>query len=384
MPTTVTSKIGATNIPVTMDYSTLQAWEDACPANLVTDDKIWRGEVYNQGELSGLTTISGMTTDSTRYPELTTAAGASFKDHANKLTNALKYDSTLGACVKSSTNYSGTLTISASNVRVSNLQIRQYAGAGSSAVVTNGGATGVTVSDCILQMESNFSAAYNCVSIDRNTLKNCLCIVTVVNPSGIRVFYTGNIYGCTIVKCSNVSGTGVGIIAGYGTAVVKNTAVFGFLSDTTGTITATTNATDDTTPSTGFTGSLTFTSQFEGTTSSAPDFRVKSTSSLKNGTRDTTNTPTDILGRYRSGISPTIGCWEYIAAALPVPGGGSYYWYDGRVVISLQKGTQLTGGEKYWYDGCVVLELSTPAFVPSTLSQKPIIVQQSVNRSNTY
>ena len=38
MPTTTTKTIGSTG-----DYSTLQAWEDACPANLVTADEIWRG-----------------------------------------------------------------------------------------------------------------------------------------------------------------------------------------------------------------------------------------------------------------------------------------------------------------------------------------------------
>ena len=69
MPTTVVKSIGTTG----RDYSTLQAWEDACPANLVSDDKIWKGECYNDSEFTSGLHVSGITTDSTRYVWLTAA-----------------------------------------------------------------------------------------------------------------------------------------------------------------------------------------------------------------------------------------------------------------------------------------------------------------------
>jgi hypothetical protein len=89
------------------DYSTLQAWEDACPANLVTADQIWQGQCKNQEFALNATVlnIAGTTTDATRYIELTTEAGASFRDHASKATNALRYDATKGAGIRATNAY---------------------------------------------------------------------------------------------------------------------------------------------------------------------------------------------------------------------------------------------------------------------------------------
>ena len=98
-----THSIGTTG----RDYSTLQAWEDACPANLVTDGNIWRGECYNDSEFSSsgtLVTIAGITTDATHYVELTTATGHSFQDHADVRTNALKYNQSNGVGLKTTGN----------------------------------------------------------------------------------------------------------------------------------------------------------------------------------------------------------------------------------------------------------------------------------------
>jgi hypothetical protein len=52
------------------DYSTLQAWEDASPANLVTDGNIWRGLMlsgFNASASGTILTIAGSTVDSTHY-----------------------------------------------------------------------------------------------------------------------------------------------------------------------------------------------------------------------------------------------------------------------------------------------------------------------------
>lgn len=64
MATDVVSSIGTAGT-----YTTLQAWEDACPADLVASDQRWIGELKNQEFTSGSTvlTIAGQTTDSTLY-----------------------------------------------------------------------------------------------------------------------------------------------------------------------------------------------------------------------------------------------------------------------------------------------------------------------------
>jgi len=42
MPTTTVKVIGTSG-----DYTTIQGWEDACPANIVTTDEIWEGQLKN-------------------------------------------------------------------------------------------------------------------------------------------------------------------------------------------------------------------------------------------------------------------------------------------------------------------------------------------------
>ncbi len=61
MATTITKSIGTT----ARDYSNLTTWEADIPANLVTADEVWVGEVYNDSEITGTatTTIGGHTTD---------------------------------------------------------------------------------------------------------------------------------------------------------------------------------------------------------------------------------------------------------------------------------------------------------------------------------
>lgn len=324
MPTTVTSKIGATNSPVTMDYTTLQSWEDACPANLVTDDKIWRGEVYNQGELSSAAipslSISGMTVDSTRYVELTTATGASFKDHADKLTNALKYDTTKGACCKNTNGYSQVIVVGVDYTRISNLQLKSTA-TPSGGIGASGARNNLLFQDLLVEYVSSTGiATYGAAS----KVINCLSIRTgntTGSSAGIFLGGGSNAYGCTVLRYSDASSTaGYAFSSTYGTATIKNCAGFGYGSfytvGTSGAATGSNNASDQTISfGTSNQASLTYTSQFEGTTSSAPDFRAKSTGSLDlNGTPDSTNTPNDIVGQTRHATTPTIGCWEVVAA----------------------------------------------------------------------
>jgi len=144
MPTTVVNTIGTGG-----DYTLPQAWEDDCPANLVTADEIWRGEVLNQ-EFSGAgnrLTISGQTTDETRYVDLTAQAGASFADHADKLTNPLRYNSAVGAAITQSSSYATAVIITTPYTRISRLQIGATGGNQTAGLST----TDTIIDQCIVQ-----------------------------------------------------------------------------------------------------------------------------------------------------------------------------------------------------------------------------------------
>jgi hypothetical protein len=324
MPTTVTNTIGAGGT-----YSTVQAWEDACPANLVTADQIWRGECKNQefSVASGVVTIAGMTVDATRYVELTTEAGASFRDHASKLANALRYDSANGAALTSANAYVRTVNAQVSHTRISNLQLK-HTNTSSGCVFgeTSGGGTNGRLDNCILENFSSLEVVRsqagqwdmtNCLLINRKSSGDSAVLMQGTPSKTFR--------GCTFVRPSNLTAAAAAIDTNYNTTTVQNCAVFGFTSFKAGTSTfaGDDNATD--LASVGF-GSghqtnLAFASQFEQSSDSggSHDFRAKSGGGLiDNGTTDSAY-GADIVGTSRpQGSAYDIGCWELGAA------GGNY------------------------------------------------------------
>ncbi len=318
MPTTVVSSIGTTG----RDYSTIQAWEDACPANLVTADQVWKGECYNDSEFTAGVTISGQTTDATRYVWLTAAAGQSFQDHASVRTNALKYDQTKGVGVRASVEFSSAFVATAAvRVLISRLQFFVpyiYAGAGWYF------ANNSVIRDCIVEGEvygplidffnagaSSNSAAINCVFIRKHA-------ETSAAPA-----QRGQFINCTVVRPSNFTAGGTAFTRDYGLSV-KNCAAFGFTTFRSGTgssfYTGSYNASDCAADAqdTNSTGGLTFANCFENTTN---DFRLKAGSPLIGaGNTDATNAPNDITGTARGvGTAGDIGAWEYTAGG----GGGT-------------------------------------------------------------
>ncbi len=127
MPTTITETIGSGG-----DFTTPALWEAALPANLVTADEIRVGEQLNE-EFSGSgnqLTIAGQTTDATRYVVYTAAAGASFADNANKLTNELRYNASNGAGIRGTSYYSTAVVVTTDYTRITRLQIHASGGAG--------------------------------------------------------------------------------------------------------------------------------------------------------------------------------------------------------------------------------------------------------------
>lgn len=318
---TITKSIGTSS----RDYSTLQAWEDAIPANLVSADEKWVGECYNDAEFSAtenILTISGHTTDATRYIELTAAAGQSFQDHASVQSNALTYDATKGVGVKITNGYRYNISSSDGYTRIKRLQFLctsiashcSFAGANT------------LVEACIFKGIAGGSKGVVKAS-NGVTFRSCLIIdgSTGNEPAAIVDYGPSAFYYCTIVRSTGTPGSSKAIeYIDYhsGTSnIVASTAIFGFSAPTDiGTSTGVdatnskNNATDNASGLPGSTGnqhSLTYASQFE---SVSADFRAKTGANLLDaGATDSTNGANDIAGTARpSGSAYDIGCWELV------------------------------------------------------------------------
>lgn len=303
MPTTVVSTIGSTG-----DYATIALWEAACPANLVTADQIWEGQLQNQ-EFVETVAISGMTTDATRYVHLTTVAGASFANNANKLTNALKYNASNGAAVRYASG--DTITGSVTYLKLSKLQIKSSA----RCLNLSGNAT---VDQCILDAQIHFAQITGSGPI---IMRNVLGIMTIAGGSfGCYIPFGASSYlNCAFIRPSNYAASQTALVCdGGGSIIIKNTSVFGFSTFRSGSSpTANNNASDlATVPGTSAQASLTFADQFEqASNASALDLRTKAGSAqLLNGADlSASGVTTDIVGSART-VPYNIGVWQPAAA----------------------------------------------------------------------
>lgn len=295
----------------TPDYGSLQAWEDDAPATLTA---IWLGEIQEPDDnFTAVLTVSGSTATSSFYKRLTTASGASFKDHANAATNPLVFDSTKGCSINVTSSFTQCINASENFFRVENLQLRTTSA--SSKPFFTGNAS-VRVSNCIMEGANAATiadfAASNHISSSVFIQKSSAAAAIVKN------FGSSEFYNCTMVVPSDVTAATSGLDESFSNATVKNCAFFGVgvLSDATG-ATFTTCGSDSTTAKTGVTTSLTYADQFESTTS---DFRLKSGADLiDGGTYDATNAPSDIIGTNFGSGTTDIGCWEFVGGG----GGGS-------------------------------------------------------------
>ncbi len=279
MPTTVTKSIGT----ATRDYSTLQSWEDASPADLTTADQIWRGECYNDSEFTAGVLISGITTDSTRYVELTTATGQSFRDHANKRTNALAYNQSYGVGVRASAS-SHLVQNSVNYTKISKLQMKQESSLNYYAL-GNANNTIVGTEFFYNIAVSGPSNTYRAVALQNGIIYECLVVNEGAGGIGISIDSTGEVHSCTVVVPSPVAGSGTGISVATGSAAIaRNCAVYGWGSGTAftsgGFSNSDYNSTNDTAaPGSNSQTSKTYANQFEN---SASDWRAKAGADLLN------------------------------------------------------------------------------------------------------
>jgi hypothetical protein len=265
-------------------------------------------------------TLTGIAANSTNNITITAVAGLSFKDNANKLTNALTYNAANGIALKA-TNV--VLSITVRDTVLEGLQFLRsglsvYSGENALNVV--GAVPGLTVKNCIVKSNSSIQYA---ISAFTGVIANSL-VVTASN--GIYAQAQSVVSSTTIIKTGGAANNAV--VSDYGPPTVKDLAAFGFSSilggsDTSFNAASSNNATDLASGPTNWgTGSLvsrTFANQFENIGSGTEDFRVKAGADLINaGTPDATYTNgLDIIGQTRSLTTPTIGAWEYAGVTPP-------------------------------------------------------------------
>lgn len=315
MATTITSTVGTGGT-----YTTLAAWFAAAPASLVTADQIWRAEMLNQ-EFSSATTalnMTGKTVDSTRYFEVTTVAGASFRDHANKSTNPLRYDGTKGAALKVTSNSTVALTVNQQYTRISNLQFLSSSTGANACPPLSVTSDFCSVDNCIIEATSLNASIPGALVMAGGWLRNTVVIQLRNDATAVIAKLTGGVKATNVTLVS-LGGTPLtyGIITQYIANVFKNVYVGGVVAPENGTIAATKTNCYSNATATGYSVAPQSTATFQNVTAGTHDLRLAAGSTLINvGVTDTTNAATDILGTARpQGAAYDVGAWE-----LPVGG----------------------------------------------------------------
>lgn len=314
MPTTVTKTIKSGG-----DYTTLQAWEDAAPANYVTADQVWQGQASGSFvSATNLLTVSGGTVDATCYLELTTEAGASFRDNVNVQTNALRFNSSNGCAITCTGSYATPILINQEFCRFSNLQIANTGVSGGTGTLVSqlvSGSSSLDVNNCILEgSRGGVLQIFGSGQKARNSL------IVMRKASATEIAFVKNGAGAintTFAVPSNLAAATVAVIGAYVASSYKNCNFFGCTSVSSGTAPSfTTCYTSVASPPSGCTTAAYSTAQFVNVTDTTHDYRLPSGSAMIDvGTTDATNAPIDIAGTARpSGSAYDVGCWEYVAA----------------------------------------------------------------------
>lgn len=323
---TITSTIGTAS----RNYSTLQAWADTIPADVVASGNSYLGNAYNDSEFTGsypsVLDFGAHTCDATHTITLTAAPGQSFQDHPTVRTNPLNYDQTKGVAVRNTGSYTVVInsansgaTAASSYVIITRLQVKSLTANG--AALSNGGAGeyfGNLVKDCIVVGNINWSMGDNI---------NVMNILPYVSGYGIAsggVSVVSKCIGCTTVT---LFGTSPGTTGFYGknylVTSLYSCAAFNFTnpSQAVGSGSFSTSSNNGTEKSTGFPGTANvYNIPFSSSTpfvDGTSDFRPIAGTPLSNAGFLHALAPNDITGTPRS-ATPTIGCWELASAAPSV------------------------------------------------------------------
>lgn len=311
----------------TRDFGRVFDWHLACPLDLVADDLIWKGLVYNDDgqPVYGRAVIGrGVVCDADHYQWLTAAPGHSFIDQAEPV---LRYDPARGATLYYDSPYYSTIEFQGGGstyTRIDRLQI----GAVSKMAVDhhNWYPAGVVVENCILLGGTEGYAT----SVGSNgTYRNCLIISrtksNIALGGGLYSFGHSKVFNCTVVRPTDLdppppTHVGIGFSYPNSNTLVRNCAVFGFPKVMAGetfnngrdyTLVERIHS-DAAAPAIykTFVSGLSYADQFVDPTLNG-DFRLKETAATLFGRSKTEDgITTDILGTTRKGRND-IGCHVY-------------------------------------------------------------------------
>lgn len=306
-----TKTIGTTG----RDYSTVAAWIVYLEALTFSGDEV--GEMYADSEFTTTAaTVFSTAIDNTGAQKviLRPATGQGFADHANKATNAQRYNASNGVGIRMTSGSPNLLTIQIPRVELVGLQLKKdshYNVIVDYATATN---HGQLIDRCIIQGLGGIGIRWKGDGEIRSSL-----IIYNGTTSGANAVILANdtvtVRNSTIVR-SAAAGSSVGVLRTYSTATLKNTAVFGFNTNFSGTLSGNNNAADSAISfGTSNQASLTYSSQFEAIGSGSEDYRYKvdNSGALDGNGANADKASVDIVNRSRPD-PPAIGSWDSGAA----------------------------------------------------------------------
>lgn len=281
------------------------------------------GNSYNDSEFTAGVAISGNTTSSTSTITLTAAAGQSYVDNAGVQTTAHKYDQSLGVGIKANGDSTNALVRSAvNNTIITRIQVKNTVSTYSSAGLSIIGSGSYCNQVIIEGLGRHGYAGAGALTIINSAKAYNFTVIQSRSEASVLVAIDANcsLFSGTIVCPTGLTPAGIGVDSYYAGNIGKNLNVFGVTADTAGSGTWTTCFTDDTSPSTGFTGSLTYANQFVNVTNASKDFRPKAGGNILNVGTDThvaePLTATDIVGTVRpQSTGYDGGSWELVVAS---------------------------------------------------------------------
>lgn len=319
-----TKTIGTGTLGITPDYSTIALWESYLNGlGAFSENEI--GRVCWAGSGNELATASGLAFDGSSPGAFTITLeagdtngnqGGSFRDNADKATNALRYNANNGACVLINSGTSTGITVADPNVIIRYLQIKKTSSYNQFLDMAGSGDAGKEVDSCIIQLDCGAS---DFMISSYGTITNCLVLYNdssntgnstggiVHGPSGGTSTWTNN-----TVVCTDGAGSRRALRKAYNDSVIvaRNNAIYGFGEDWSGStsnVTASNNATDltsggtSTLPGSNNQFGLVGSDEWESVTQDSEDFRLKSTSTKCKENATSTGAPTvDIVGQARS------------------------------------------------------------------------------------